>query len=462
MNISSLQKKYLSQELSPERVLDEIYGKIENDGLNDFITLTKNIAYEEAYKSSKRYRSGNPLSKIDGIPVSLKDNFAVSGARMTCGSKILSDFISPYDATVAARIKDNGGLIVGKNNMDEFAMGSSNETSFYGPVKNPNDKRYVPGGSSGGSAASVKSGHSYLSVGSDTGGSVRQPAGFCGVVGFKPTYGLISRYGLTAFSSSLDTVGILSNDVADAAILFDILKGDDGFDSTIECRTLEKRDFKSIGYIEKIEHIDENVEKIYFEKVSELKNNGFNLVPVEMDFINESVSTYQIQTMCETSSNLARFDGIKYGLQIREGKTLFDIYSGVRGSGFGKEVKRRILTGTYFLTHKDGEYYDLSFKLRDYTANKIDELLSAIDVLMLPTSLTLPFKFNEKSDSPLKMHLSDSLTAFCNLTNVPAISINAGYFNLLPCGIQFVGRRYDDENLLAFAEGIEKTWSINE
>jgi len=460
VRVCEITEKYQTKEETPINLLDKIYESIEKDNLNDYISLTKNIAYEEAYQSQKRYKERKPLSKIDGVFFSIKDNIAVENIRMTCGSKILSDFISPYSATVVKRIKENGGIIVGKTNMDEFAMGSSNESSYFGSVKNPADMNYVPGGSSGGSAASVASNHTCISIGSDTGGSVRQPASFCGVVGFKPTYGTISRYGLTAFSSSLDTIGIMSENVKDANTVFQIIRGEDEHDSTLENIEKEKKRYKKIGYIESMPQIDKTVENIYKSRIEDLKKD-YEFVKIKMDFIDISISTYQIQTMCETSSNLARFDGIKYGLQLKSGENLREIYSAVRGNGFGNEVKRRILIGTYFLTHKEGKYYELSFELRDYIVNKMDEILKDIDAIMIPTSLTLPFKFNEKMSSPLRMQFSDSLTAFSNLANLPAISINGGYAGKLPCGIQIISKRFDDNNLLEFADAVEKLWGEN-
>ncbi len=460
MRVSDIISKYRAKEETPITLLDGIYEKIEKDDLNDYISLTKNIAYEEAYHSKIRHEKGMPLSDIDGVFFSIKDNIAVENIRMTCGSKILSDFISPYSATVVERIRAKGGIIVGKTNMDEFAMGSSNESSYFGPVKNPVDTSFVPGGSSGGSAASVAASHACISIGSDTGGSVRQPSSFCGVVGFKPTYGEVSRYGLTAFSSSLDTMGIISETVRDSKRVFDIIRGEDAHDSTLSSKKAGKRDYKRVGYLDAIPQADKPVEEIYGKRIEDLKKD-FELVKIKMDFIDISISTYQIQTMCETSSNLARFDGIKYGLQSKSGKNLREIYSAVRGDGFGSEVKRRILIGTYFLTHNEGEYYSLSFRLRDYIANEIDKIFENIDAIVIPTSLTLPFKFNEKTSSPLQMHLSDSLTAFSNLANVPAISINGGYSNNLPCGIQLVGKRFDDDSLLEFAERAETIWREN-
>uniref|UniRef100_A0A7C3J5Q2 Glutamyl-tRNA(Gln) amidotransferase subunit A n=1 Tax=candidate division WOR-3 bacterium TaxID=2052148 RepID=A0A7C3J5Q2_UNCW3 len=456
MNIEDLRESFITGKVSPVEIVDNLYKKIDEDDLNDFITLSKNIAYETAYLSEKRYKKGDTVSDIDGIPFSLKDNFAVKGLRMTCGSKILSDFISPYDSTVYQRLKKCGAVLIGKNNLDEFAMGSSNETSFFGVVKNPCDREYVPGGSSGGSAVSVASKHSTFSIGSDTGGSVRQPASFCGVVGFKPTYGKISRYGLVAFSSSLDTVGIITLNVSDCKKVFKIVRGNDEHDSTIDDYKNEKRDLKKICFVKDIPHADLKVTKKYEEICSKLERMGFSLQPVNLDFIDLSMAAYKIQTMCEASSNLARYDGIKYGLQKVSGNDLFDIYSKVRGEGFGKEVKRRIMTGTYLLMYENGKYYSLSFKLRDYISNSVDRIFENFDMMVLPTSLSLPFKIGERVDDPVMMHLSDSLTAFANLANVPAININAGYYGKLPIGVQFIGKRNDDDNLLDWVKIIEE------
>ncbi|MEJ5307934.1 MAG: Asp-tRNA(Asn)/Glu-tRNA(Gln) amidotransferase subunit GatA [candidate division WOR-3 bacterium] len=456
MNIDRLKKSFETKEDSPVKMVDLVYEKIERDQLNDFITLSKNIAYEQAYLSEKRYEKGETLSDLDGIPFSLKDNFAVKGLRMTCGSKILSDFVSPYDSTVYKRLKKAGAILIGKNNLDEFAMGSSNETSYFGVVKNPCEKDFVPGGSSGGSAASVASDHSSFSIGSDTGGSVRQPASFCGVVGFKPTYGKISRYGLVAFSSSLDTVGILTKNVSDCKKVFNVIRGVDEHDSTVDDFKCEKRDLKKICYVKQIPHADPKVTELYEQVCSKLETMGFLVEPVTLDFIDLSMAAYKIQTMCEASSNLARYDGIKYGLQKVSGQDLFDVYSKVRGEGFGKEVKRRIMTGTYLLMYENGKYYSLSFKLRDYISNSVDRIFEKYDMMVLPTSLSLPFKIGERVDDPVRMHLSDSLTAFANLANVPAININCGYYQKLPIGIQFVVKRNDDDNLLEWAQIIEQ------
>jgi len=460
LNIKELHKKYLNGETDPIQVLDNIYKKIADDDLNDYITITKNIAYAEAEASKERYAEKKPLSKIDGIPISIKDNFAIKNIRMTCASKILENYIAPYNARIVEQINTNGGIIVGKTNMDEFAMGSSTETSIFGMSINPHCKECVPGGSSGGSAVSVASEHAMLSIGSDTGGSVRQPAAFCGVVGFKPSYGIISRYGLTAFSSSLDTVGLFSNNVNDISIFFEILHGRDENDSTmIVLNENEEKKKLTIAYVDNIFGLDKDIASLYKINIDKIKNADLDIKNIKIGHFKESISIYQILSMCEASSNLARYDGIKYGLQLDNADSLENIYRDVRGKGFGKEVKRRIMTGTYFLSHNNAQYYNLSIKLRKNLAKEIDEMFENIDYIILPTTLTKPFKKGERIDDPIKMHLSDSLTAFCNLANLPAITLNGGFKDGIPMGYQIIGKRYSDKNLLKFAEKIERIWS---
>ncbi len=460
MNSRIINEKYKSGELTPFQMLDNLYKNIEENNLNDFITLTKNIAYESADRSLERIKRNKILSPIDGIPISIKDNFAVKNSRMTCASHILEDFISPYNATVIEKIREAGGIIVGKTNMDEFAMGSSTENSCFGSSVNPINKDIVPGGSSGGSAVSVKAGHAAISLGSDTGGSVRQPAAFCSVVGFKPTYGTISRYGLTAFSSSLDTVGIIGNNIEDVTLMFNTIKGIDKYDSTL--RNIEEIDKKRevvIGFVNNINGLNETILNVYNEKRKVIEKAGIKTQNINIEHLPESIAVYQIISMCESSSNLARYDGIKYGLQIKEVETMKDIYSKVRGMGFGKEVKRRIMTGTYFLSHKNAMYYELSKKMRKYIYEDMKKIFKEVDYILMPSTLNLPFKKGERIDNPLEMHLSDSLTAFCNLANLPAINIPAGIYNGLPIGIQLVSDSFNDITLLKVAENIEKIWS---
>lgn len=461
MNITELRKEY-ENGLNPDSMLDNIYKTIEQDQMNDFITLTKNTAYQCAEEYAERRSENKILSPIDGVTVSIKDNFAMASSRMTCASRILEDFISPYHSTAVQRVLDAGGIVTGKTNMDEFAMGSSTENSYFGYSQNPIDRDVVPGGSSGGSAVSVKSGHSILSIGSDTGGSVRQPAACCGIVGFKPSYGTISRYGLTAFSSSLDTVGVMSDCVADASMLFDVLRGRDSHDSTIRDIVKHNDTEKTIGYLSDIEGLHPDIAVLYEKRMSNLKNSGYKCKKVSIPYLAQSIAIYQIISMCEASSNLARYDGIKYGLHTKEAKSMFEIYSNVRGRGFGKEVKRRIMTGTYFLSHENAKYYLMSRDMRKKLYAVMKEIFNEVSFIIMPTTLNLPFKIGERVDDPLSMHLSDSLTAFCNLANLPAININAGSINKLPAGLQIIADSYYDLDLLAEAENIEKIWSINE
>lgn len=460
MNIAQLHEEFLCGERTPLELLDEIYEGIDNDDINDFITLSKNLAYEEAEMSTARYQKKKPHSLLDGIPVGIKDNFAVKNLRMTCGSKILENFISPYNATVVERIRNAGGLIIGKTNMDEFAMGSSTENSYFGTTLNPVNRDYVPGGSSGGSAAAVASGHCTVAIGSDTGGSVRQPASFCNTVGFKPSYGTVSRFGLTAFSSSLDTVGMLAETVSDAEILFDSVRGPDRYDSTL-IENIEKHEISEpvIGYLEDMQDLDSDYAALYRERIDMLKERGFTVKPVNIEYFEHSIAVYQILSMGEASSNLARYDGIKYGYQIDRAESLFDVYSTVRGEGFGKEVKRRIMTGTYFLSNDEGKYYQSSCRIRNQLVQQTAELFSDTDFLIIPTTLNPPFRIGERVDNPLQMHLSDSLTAFCNLANLPSVSIPAGVCRDLPVGMQVIGGRYRDLEVLDFAGKTEKLWS---
>ncbi len=458
MNIKKIKSDINNRVNKAEEILDIIYNRINDDNLNDYITLTKNHAYQSAENSQKRISKNADLSLIDGIPVSLKDNFSLINSRMTCGSRILEDYIAPYNSTVAERIINKGGLIVGKTNLDEFAMGSSTETSYFGHSVNPIDASIVPGGSSGGSAVSVKAQHAALSVGSDTGGSVRQPAACCSVVGFKPSYGVVSRYGLTSFSSSLDTVGIMGNNVHDTNTLFDIIRGTDKYDSTVIDIEKKNMDNKIIGYIENIEGLCPNIAAIYRKKIEQLQSSDYKCIPIEIPYLMESIAIYQIISMCEASSNLARYDGIKYGLQTEEARSMFEIYSKVRGKGFGKEVKRRIMTGTYFLSYDNAKYYLMSLEMRKKLYTVMKGIFNSVSYIVIPTTMKLPFKIGERIDDPLKMHMSDSLTAFCNLANLPAISLPAGYSDNLPVGIQVIADSFNDINLMETAEYIEKIW----
>ena len=408
-----------------------------------------------------------------GIPVSIKDNICVQNEPTTCASKILSGFLAPYDAEVIRRLKVAGAILWGKTNMDEFAFGSSTENSFYGPTKNPHNLDCVPGGSSGGSAAAVAADETIMSLGSDTGGSIRQPASFCGVVGLKPTYGRVSRYGLIAFASSLDQIGPLTKDVRDSALLMNVIAGYDPKDSTsanVEVPDYSKilgKDLKGlkVGLPKEYfrEGIDREVKLAVDEAINILKNKGVKFTEVSLPHTEYAVAVYYIIATAEASSNLARFDGVQYGYrttnyELRTTNRLIDMYKASRGEGFGKEAKRRILLGTFVLS---SGYYDAYYlraqKVRTLIKRDFDEVFKDLDCIITPTSPTAAFKIGEKTDDPLKMYLSDIYTISANLAGIPAISIPCGFNQEgLPIGLQIMAKPFDEETLFSVAFAYEK------
>ncbi|MDN5343606.1 MAG: aspartyl-tRNA(Asn)/glutamyl-tRNA(Gln) amidotransferase subunit [Oceanotoga sp.] len=439
-------------DLKGKKVIDD-YKKIIEDKNEDInAVISQDIVY------------GNSNGDYYGIPFLVKDNINILNTSMTCSSKILKDYRSVYTATVVERLINRGFSVIGKTNMDEFAMGGTNEYSVYGPVKNPLDLNRVSGGSSGGSAAAVSCGMVPFALGSDTGGSVRQPASFCGVVGFKPSYGVLSRYGLTAFGSSLDQIGVLAKDVFDVALITDIMKGKDEKDSTtisFEENLMEylNKDFSDIKIAipsivyDKIQ--DENVKKAFDNAVNKIKANKVTIDIVDIPEMEYSVAAYYIIAPSEASSNLSRFDGARYGNRI-DGEGLTDMYKNTRNNGFGIEVKRRILMGTFTLS---SAYYDAYFskamKVRNLIKTKIEEIFKEYDFILTPTAPVLPPKFDEKL-SPLDRYLMDIFTIPANFAGTPAISVPFGNIDHLSFGIQFMGRRLEDAKLLGFANQIFK------
>lgn len=480
--IREIHNKLVNKEITAVQLAEEYFARIEKQDKDIFayLTLTKDLAMEQAKKTDEKIARGEEIGLLEGIPGAIKDNLCVSGVRTTAASKILDNYIAPYDATVIKNLKEMGAVILGKANMDEFAMGSSTEKSAYGPTKNPADLERVPGGSSGGSAAAVASGEAVWALGTDTGGSIRQPASFCGVVGLKPTYGRVSRYGAIAMGSSLDQIGPLAKTVEDAAIILSVLGGEDRMDGTsaqspakdyTKYLTGEIAGLK-IGivkdYMEKITGATkESLEKV-IEKYKEL---GAEIKEIELPNAKYSLPVYYIIMSCEVSSNLARFDGVKYGMRaedqentaidfVPENRTLIETYLDSRKYGFGAEPKRRIMLGTYALS---SGYYDAYYlraqKVRTLIKKDFQKAFEEVDLILTPTTPTPAFKFGEKTADPIQMYLEDIFTITANIVGVPAISVPGPEVSVdgksLPQGFQLMGKWFDEENLLRAAHAYE-------
>ncbi len=461
------------REISSYEITDALFKRIEErNGINAYISLFKGYAYKEAREADELYESGNIEGKgILGIPIAIKDNITLKGYPTTCASKILENFIAPYDATVVERILEKGGVIIGKTNMDEFAMGSSTETSYFGPTLNPHNPERIPGGSSGGSAAAVADNQAIFALGSDTGGSIRQPASLCGVVGLKPTYGLISRFGLVAFASSLDQIGPITKDVKDAALLLNVIAGYDKRDSTSV--NIEIPDYlegieegiKGIKIGKPEEYFIEGVDREIKERIEKIiklvEKEGAIFEDMSLPHTEYAVADYYIIAPSEASSNLSRYDGVKYGYRSKSGDAendLLEMYFNTREEGFGPEVKRRILLGTYSLSsgYYDA-YYLKALKVRTLIKEDFDKAFEKYDVLITPTTPTVAFKLGEKVNDPLQMYLSDIFTISVNLAGIPAISIPAGKNSEgLPIGVQIMTKHFNEKLLLRVAYAIEE------
>lgn len=433
------------------------------------IEVTAENARAQAAEADRRVANGEGTA-MTGIPVSLKDVLCTVDAPTTAASKILRGYRSPYDATVVQRLRAQNAVFVGKSNTDEFAMGSSTENSSYGPTRNPWKTSTVPGGSSGGPAAAVAAGEAIVSLGSDTGGSIRQPAGFCGVVGLKPTYGRVSRYGLIAFASSLDQIGPFSRTVEDAAIVLEAIAGHDPLDSTSapvpvpSFREGLGRDLRGvkIGVAREynVAGMEPGVEKAVTDAISQLESLGAELVPVSLPHTKYALPTYYITAPAEASANLARFDGVKYGLSI-EGASLREMYERTRGAGFGSEVKRRIMLGTYALS---SGYYDAYYvkaqKVRTLLKNDFDVAFAQVDAIVAPTSPTVAFELGARTDDPYQMYLADVFTIPANMAGIPGIAIPCGFSDGLPVSLQILGKAFDEATILTIAHAYEQstTW----
>ena len=465
LTIHELSAKLKAQEIASVDITQSVASRIREreQGVNGYVTLLLDEAMSQA-RAMESVTADAPA--IFGIPLAIKDNICTEGTLTTCGSNILHNFTSPYDAFVVKRIKAQHGIIMGKTNLDEFAMGASSETSHFGPVHNPHDETRVPGGSSGGSAAVVAYGGAIAALGSDTGGSVRQPAAFCGIVGLKPTYGRVSRYGLVAFASSLDQIGCLTRDVTDAAIVLSVIAGRDEHDSTSVARPLD--DYLALDGVSDIRiglpkecfvaGLDPRIAAVMRDMLKAVKPHCRDVVDVSLPHTPVAIPTYYLICMSEASSNLARYDGVRYGLRADRCPTLEEQYERTRDLGFNDEVKRRILLGTFSLSKGSyEEYYGTGQRVRTLIRADFEQAFRKADVLVTPTTPTTAFKIGEKIQDPLAMYLSDVYTASPSLAGLPAISI-PGWARVdgLPIGLQIIGRPFEERTVLAVARAFER------
>lgn len=461
INQGLLKKEFSAEDLIKDRIAE--IKKKEQD-IHAFLFLAEDLALAQAREVDEKIKRGEKIDLLSGVPCAVKDNIMVEDLKCTAASKILENYVAPYDATATERIKSRGAVILGKTNLDEFAMGSSTENSAFGPTKNPHDLNRVSGGSSGGSAAAVAANMASFALGSDTGGSIRQPASFCGVVGLKPTYGAVSRYGLIAFASSLDQIGPLAKTVDDARIVFDAIRGKDELDSTsvepdFESGNLNPKALK-IGVPKEyfVEGMDPEAERVVREAIKKYQDLGAKVVEVSLPHAEYALACYYIIATSEASANLARFDGIKYGYsEFQNPGSLLDVYLQSRGKGFGAEVRRRIMLGTYSLS---SGYYDAYYlraqKVRTLIKRDFEKALEKVDVIFTPVSPTTAFKLGEKIEDPLTMYLSDIFTISINLAALPALSLPVGSARGLPVGLQIIGKPFEEEKILKIAEIFEK------
>ena len=473
MQLSSyedLRSRLLSHEVTCEEVVRFYLERIdEHREDNIYITVFHEQALERARALDRKFREGGRTGKLFGMPMAIKDNIAIKGERLTCASKILGKYESVFDATAVIRLEEEDAIFLGKTNMDEFAMGSSNENSAYGNVPNPFDKNRVPGGSSGGSAAAVACGLAMVALGSDTGGSVRQPAGFCDIVGLKPTYGRVSRYGLVAFASSFDQIGVLSRNCDDAALVLGVMAGCDEHDATssrhvvpdysTEITTVSVEGLK-IGVPKEFfsENLNPDVSRIVKGKLSELRDQGAELIDIQLPDSEYAIAVYYILVTAEASSNLARFDGARYGSRSEEAADLVSMYVNSRTNGFGREVKRRIMLGTYVLS---AGYYDTYYKkaqqVRRVFQERYSEALAKVDVIAGPTSPFPPFGIGDKTGNPLEMYLADVFTVPASIVGMPAVSVPIGFDSLnLPIGMHLVCNFFEEGKLLGIAKRMQR------
>jgi len=438
-----------------------------------YLTLCEELAMEQAAAVDEKVKAGAPLGKFAGVPIAIKDNISTDGIKTTCASKMLFDYVPPYDATVVKKLKEEDAIIIGKTNMDEFAMGSSNENSAFKKTKNPWDLEKVPGGSSGGSAAAVAAGMAPVSLGSDTGGSIRQPAAFCGLVGLKPTYGLVSRFGLIAFGSSLDQIGPFAKDVKDCAMTMEVIQGMDPLDSTSFRGEYKGSYLESLA--DGVKGMKIGVPKEFFQSgldpeiaasvksvIDTFRKLGAEVSEMSIPVTEEGLSAYYVISSAEASSNLARFDGIRYGYRPTEFDGVYDLMELARTEAFGSEVKRRIMLGTYVLSsgYYDA-YYNKAQKLRKLIKNMFKDSFAEYDLILSPTSPVLPFKIGEKSADPLSMYLADIYTINVNLAGIPGLSMPCGFSESgLPIGLQILGPHFGEEKIFKAAYALEQELAL--
>ncbi len=471
--IHELQKLIRSGETTSSDIVRSVFKRIDavEGRVHAYITLMREYALEKAAAADRSIREGK-INALTGIPIALKDIVCTKGFLTTCGSRILYNYIPPYDATVVEKLKEAGAVFTGKTNMDEFAMGSSTETSYFGITKNPWDLDRIPGGSSGGSAAAVAADECIASIGSDTGGSIRQPAALCGVVGMKPTYGRVSRYGLIAFASSLDQIGPFTKDVEDCAIMMNAIAGYDPKDSTsVPMAVPDYTQFLSRGIgglkvgIPKeyfIEGIDPEIRESMERTIKTIEGLGATCVEISLPHTEYCLAVYYIIAPAEASSNLARYDGVKYGFRAEDDRDLLDMYKKTRSAGFGAEVKRRIMIGTYALS---SGYYDAYYKkasqVRALITKDFEEALKNCGVIMTPTTPTPAFRIGEKMDDPLQMYLSDIFTISTNLAGIPGMSVPCGFTKHgLPIGVQFLAGHFEEGKLIQIAAAFEQQTNL--
>jgi aspartyl-tRNA(Asn)/glutamyl-tRNA(Gln) amidotransferase subunit A len=467
--IASTRAAIAAREVTALALVEDCYKKIkaEDGGIHAWLTLSEDRARAQAGRIDDLAATGDPLPILAGVPLGIKDVMVTQGLRTTAGSKILEHFIPPYSCTAVARMEAAGAIVLGKTNCDEFAMGSSNENSAYGPVHNPRDKSRVPGGSSGGSAAAVAAGMALAALGSDTGGSIRQPAAFSGVVGLMPTYGRVSRYGLIAFASSLDHIGPLTRTVRDAATILGVIAGKDAMDST--SATAPVPDFLAqidqpiaglkLGVPKEYfgEGLDEEIRSAVETVIAQLGARGAKSVPISLPHTPYAVPAYYVIATAEASANLARYDGVRYGYRAPKHGSLTEMYRRTRDDGFGAEVKRRIMLGTYALS---AGYYDAYYlkaqRVRTLIARDFENAFREVDVIITPTTPTPAFKIGEKADDPLAMYLADIYTVTGDLAGVPGVSVPCGKSHSgLPIGVQILGRHFDEGTVLRAAQAVE-------